>query len=107
MGSNVTLRQLEYVVAVADTLGFHRAAARCGVSQSTLSAQIRKAEAALGRRLFLRNKRRVVVADGGAALVSRARRILADTDALVAQAHLLESVTSSDPLGAHDVSSAS
>lgn len=38
--NDISLRQLEYVVAVAETLGFRRAAERCHVSQPALSAQI-------------------------------------------------------------------
>jgi LysR family hydrogen peroxide-inducible transcriptional activator len=49
---DVSLRQLEYVVAVADTLGFRRAAERCAVSQPTLSAQIQHLEDVLGVKLF-------------------------------------------------------
>ena len=46
-----TLRQLQYAVAVADTLSFHRAAARCHVSQPSLSAQLAQLEGALVERL--------------------------------------------------------
>ena len=45
---DLSLRQLQYVVAVADTLGFRRAAERCAVSQPTLSTQVQHLEAELG-----------------------------------------------------------
>jgi LysR family hydrogen peroxide-inducible transcriptional activator len=81
-----TLRQLQYAVAVADTLSFHRAAARCHVSQPSLSAQLAQLEGALGVRLFERDRRRVLPTAAGAQLVDRARSLLVDTDDLVAEA---------------------
>src|SRR6478735_196598 len=83
---DISLRQLEYVVAVADTLGFHRAAARCNVSQPTLSAQVQQLESVLGVRLFERDRRRVLVTAAGAELVARARRVLLEADDLLATA---------------------
>ena len=53
----MNLRDLEYVVAVADYGHFGRAAAACNVSQPTLSGQILKLEAELGLRLFDREGR--------------------------------------------------
>ncbi|RYZ41875.1 MAG: LysR family transcriptional regulator, partial [Myxococcaceae bacterium] len=67
--NDITLRQLEYLVAVADTLGFRRAAERCHVSQPALSAQIQQLEAVLGVKLFERNARRVMPTPAGTALV--------------------------------------
>jgi LysR family hydrogen peroxide-inducible transcriptional activator len=83
---DLTLRQLEYAVAVADTLGFHRAAERCHVSQPTLSAQVAQLEAALGVRLFERDRRRVLVTPAGEELVGRARRVLLEAEDLAAAA---------------------
>lgn len=83
---DVSIRQLEYVVAVAETLGFHRAAQRCHVSQPTLSAQIQKLEDSLGVRVFERDKRRVLLTTAGAAVVEHARRVLVEMDDLVASA---------------------
>lgn len=83
---DLSLRQLEYVVAVADTLGFHRAAERCHVSQPTLSAQIKQLEGLLGLTLFERDKRRVIVTEAGAAVVVEARRVLVAAGDLVAAA---------------------
>src|SRR5438309_598093 len=76
--SAVTFRQLEYAVAVADTLGFHKAAARCHVSQPALSAQIKELEQSLGVALFERNRRTVLVTAAGERILERARRILRD-----------------------------
>lgn len=83
---DLSIRQLQYVVAVADTLGFRRAAERCHVSQPTLSAQIREVEGVLGVQLFERDRRRVVVTRAGEALVRRARKVLVDVDDLLSEA---------------------
>lgn len=72
----VSLRQLQYIVAVADLGGFRRAADACHVSQPSLSAQVAQAEQALGVRLFERNRRRVRVSAAGEPLIVRARAVL-------------------------------
>jgi LysR family hydrogen peroxide-inducible transcriptional activator len=79
----VTLRQLQYVVAVADQKSFRKAALACHVSQPALSAQIAQAESALGCRLFDRDTQRVVVSAAGRSFVERARELLLRADALV------------------------
>jgi len=76
----VTLRQLQYVVAVADTRSFRRAAELCAVSQPSLSAQIAQLEDAAGARLFERDRRRVLLTPAGEGLVAQARRVLAEAD---------------------------
>lgn len=81
--SDLSLRQLQYVVAVAETLGFHKAAARCHVSQPTLSAQLQQLELVLGVKLFERDRRRVVVTSVGADIVERARRVLVEVEDLM------------------------
>jgi LysR family hydrogen peroxide-inducible transcriptional activator len=78
-----TLRQLQYVVAVADELSFHRAAARCHVSQPTLSTQLAQVEIALGVRLFERSQRKVLVTAAGRDVVERARRMILEADEIV------------------------
>ena len=55
-----SIRQLEYLVALSETLNFRRAAEACFVSQPALSAQIRQLEEQLGVRLFERDRRRVI-----------------------------------------------
>lgn len=81
--TNLSLRQLQYIVAVADTLGFRKAAELCHVSQPSLSAQVGELEAALGVQLFERDRRRVLVTAIGADLVERARRVLDEAGGLV------------------------
>jgi LysR family hydrogen peroxide-inducible transcriptional activator len=83
---DLSLRQLQYVVAVADTLGFRRAAERCAVSQPTLSAQIQHLEDVLGVKLFERDRRRVLLTAAGEEVVARARRILVETEDMLAVA---------------------
>src|SRR5215510_6135186 len=77
---NFTLRQLQYLVAVADTLSFRRAAELCNVSQPSLSAQVAEMEAALGVHLFERDRRGVLVTPAGQELLARAHRILVEAD---------------------------
>ncbi|WP_448190687.1 LysR substrate-binding domain-containing protein [Azospirillum sp. sgz301742] len=82
----VTLRQLRYLVAVADTLHFGRAAERCHVSQPSLSAQIQQLEDTLGVQLVERTQRRVLLTAAGRDAVARARRILGEMTDLAAAA---------------------
>jgi LysR family transcriptional regulator, hydrogen peroxide-inducible genes activator len=72
----VSLRQLQYIVAVADSGGFRRAAEMCHVAQPSLSAQVALAEEALGVQLFERDRRKVRVSAAGAPIVEQARQIL-------------------------------
>jgi LysR family transcriptional regulator, hydrogen peroxide-inducible genes activator len=81
-----SLRQLQYAVAIADTLSFRRAAERCRVSQPSLSAQVGELEGALGVRLFERDRRRVLVTTAGQELVARARVVLREAEDLVEHA---------------------
>jgi LysR family hydrogen peroxide-inducible transcriptional activator len=80
----MNLRDLRYLVAVADTKHFGKAAELCHVSQPTLSAQIKKLESYLGVELIERQPRRVALTDIGTRLVSHARRVLQETDELIA-----------------------
>ncbi|WP_041289220.1 LysR family transcriptional regulator [Kribbella flavida] len=70
------LQQLRYVVAVAETNSFTRAAERCLVVQSALSHQIARLERELGARLFERTSRRVRLTPAGAAFLPAARQSL-------------------------------
>jgi LysR family transcriptional regulator, transcription activator of glutamate synthase operon len=79
------LRQLRYLVALADEQHFTRAAAREHIAQPALSQQIRRLEQEVGLALVERTTRRVTVTEAGRALVARARRILAEVDAATAE----------------------
>lgn len=80
----ITLRQLQYVVAVAEHRSFRRAAEACAVAQPSLSSQIAQLETALGVRIFERLPRGVIVTDAGVPILDRARRTLLDAEDLLA-----------------------
>jgi LysR family transcriptional activator of glutamate synthase operon len=75
------LRQLRYLVALAEERNFTRAAAREHIAQPALSQQIRRLEDELGLALVERTTRRAELTEPGRLLVDRARRILAELDA--------------------------
>lgn len=75
------MHQLRYMVALARTGNFSRAAEQCNVAQPSLSQQIQKLEAELGERLFDRMKRQVRLTPHGTAFLRRALRILEEVDA--------------------------
>jgi DNA-binding transcriptional LysR family regulator len=75
------LRQLRYLVALADERHFTRAAEREHVAQPALSQQIRRLEEETGLALVERTTRRVRITDAGELLVARARRILTELEA--------------------------
>ena len=78
----MTLQDLRYVVALADHGHFGRAAAACSIGQSTLSTQVKKLEKRLGVTLFERTTQSVRVTAVGADIAGRARRVLADVEAI-------------------------
>lgn len=80
--AGLSLRDLEYVSAVAEHRHFGRAALACGVSQPTLSGQLRKLEEFLGLEIFERSPRGVLVTARGEELVAQARRILSEAKRL-------------------------
>jgi LysR family transcriptional regulator, transcription activator of glutamate synthase operon len=81
------LRQLRYLVALAEERNFTRAAAREHIAQPALSQQIRRLEDGLGLPLVERTTRQVTITHAGRLLVARGRRILAEVEA--AEAELL------------------
>jgi LysR family hydrogen peroxide-inducible transcriptional activator len=89
----MNLKDLKYLVALADTGHFGRAAERSFVSQPTLSAQLKKLEEYLGVKLVERQPRNVQLTEVGKQVVVRARRMLDDGDEIVALAR-----SNSDPL---------
>jgi LysR family transcriptional regulator, transcription activator of glutamate synthase operon len=86
------LRQLRYLVSLADEQHFTRAAAREHIAQPALSQQIRRLEAEVGLALVDRTTRRVAMTEAGECLVARARRILAEVDAANAELQGLSGV---------------
>ncbi len=73
----MNLRELEYLIAVDEERHFHKAAARCFVSQPTLSGQLKKLEQELGVLLIERSNRRVDMTEVGKEVVTQARKVLA------------------------------
>jgi len=71
-----TLRQLQYIVAIAETGRFHEAAKRLHVSQPSLSAQVADVEAQLNVSLIERGRRGAMMTPQGEEFVKRARMIL-------------------------------
>ncbi len=88
------LRQLRYLVALAEERHFTRAAAREHIAQPAISQQIRRLEAEVGLTLVDRSTRHVVITEAGELLVARARRILAQLDAAQAEMEGLRGVQS-------------
>jgi LysR family hydrogen peroxide-inducible transcriptional activator len=81
--ADLKLKDLRYLVAVADTRHFGRAAERSFISQPTLSAQLKKLEEYLGVQLIERAPKRVQLTPAGEEIVERARRILDASDQIV------------------------
>lgn len=75
-----TLQQFRYLVAVADTLHFRRAAQAVHVTQPTLSAQLRELEGKLGVQLVERSRSGVTLTPVGAQVAARARAVLRDVE---------------------------
>ncbi|MBU2531637.1 MAG: hydrogen peroxide-inducible genes activator [Alphaproteobacteria bacterium] len=73
-----SLRQLEYLLAIQDERHFRRAAAKMGISQPTLSAQLSTLEQALGAQLVERSRSRVLLTPVGKEVAEIARRIVRD-----------------------------
>jgi LysR family hydrogen peroxide-inducible transcriptional activator len=81
--AELKLKDLQYLVALADTRHFGKAAAKCFVSQPTLSAQLKKLEGCLGAPLIERQPKNVTLTEMGERVVERARRMLSDSDAII------------------------
>lgn len=78
--ADIKLKDLRYLVAIADTRRFGKAAERCFVSQPTLSAQLEKLEEYLGVTLVERQPRHAMLTPAGEAIVARARRIIESSE---------------------------
>ena len=79
----INLQELRYLVALADHLHFGKAAAACGVSQPTLSTQLKKLEEFLGAPMFERTNKTVHITALGEMVVARSRRVLAEADGII------------------------
>ncbi len=82
----MTLVELRYLVTLARTLHFGRAAEVFNVSQPTLSMAVRKLEQDLGVLLFERSKSGIRITEMGEQIIAQAQRVLAQTDSISALA---------------------
>jgi DNA-binding transcriptional LysR family regulator len=80
----VTLRQLQYVVAVADLQSFSKGAEFCSAEQSTVSHQVKQVEEKLGLKIFVKSSHPIKLTDEGKIVVEQARYILNKVDELIA-----------------------
>jgi LysR family transcriptional regulator, hydrogen peroxide-inducible genes activator len=78
--SQLSLRDIEYIVTVGEELHFGKAAARLNVSQPTLSEQIKKLEAVLQVQLFERSRRSVQLTPEGVDLIQAGRNVLREAE---------------------------
>lgn len=83
----ITLRQLEFALAVAKHKHFKRAAEECNISQSALSLGIAELEKQLDTQIFERNNKQVLITPVGEELLVRAQRIFSEINDLTAIAH--------------------
>lgn len=90
----MTLTELRYLLALADTGHFRKAAEQCNVSQPTLSIAIKKLEGELGISLFERSRHKVTVTPIGKRIVEQAQTVIQESQNLVSLAEL-----GKDPLG--------
>ena len=89
----MNLRDLHYLIAVADLRSFVQAAERCFISQPTLSTQIKKVEDSLGVAIFERTNKKVLPTEIGEQIIAAARRIIKE-EAVIKQL----ACTAHDPL---------
>lgn len=71
----ITLKQINYAIAVAETLHFKKAAEKCFVSPSTLSNAITEMESQLGINIFERDNKKVIVTNLGQSIIEKAKNI--------------------------------
>lgn len=83
----ITLRQLEFALAVAKHRHFKRAAEECNISQSALSLGIAELEKQLDTQIFERNNKHVLITPIGEALLERAKSIFLEINDLTTLAH--------------------
>ncbi|MBS9780188.1 MAG: hydrogen peroxide-inducible genes activator [Moraxellaceae bacterium] len=83
----ITLRQLEFALAVAKHRHFKRAAEDCNISQSALSLGIAELEKQLDTQIFERNNKQVLITPIGEDILERARRVFSEINDLMTRAH--------------------
>ena len=96
----MNLRDLRYLLAAAEHEHFGRAAEACGISQPTLSVQVRKLEELFGVALFERTSKKVTPTAACERLIGHVRAAVAETDAMLALARNLRDLLLAAPAGA-------
>lgn len=86
-GFMITLRQLEFALAVAKHRHFKRAAEDCNISQSALSLGIAELEKQLDTQIFERNNKQVLITPIGQDILTRAQRVFSEVSDLTTRAH--------------------
>jgi len=79
----ISLKQLQYALAIEKTLHFKKAAEACNVSQSALSTAIHELEKQLGLTIFERNNKQVLITNNGQLILDKAKRIKLELDELL------------------------
>ncbi|MBW8191064.1 LysR family transcriptional regulator [Neiella marina] len=79
----ISIKQVNYALAVAKTLHFKKAAEQCNVSQSALSTAISEMESQLGLKIFERNNKHVLITDAGQRVLAKAQTIKLELDELM------------------------
>ncbi|WP_411818747.1 hydrogen peroxide-inducible genes activator [Hyphococcus sp. DH-69] len=79
----LTLKQLQYLLAISDLNHFRKAAERCGISQPSLSVQISNLEETLGVKLVERSRSGVALTPIGREVADRARRVVEDSRSII------------------------
>lgn len=82
-----TLRQLEFYVALAETLQISKAAGRCHISQSSMTVAMRNLETIMNTQLFVRHPKGIELTVDGERFLSHARKILSDSEAAINDLH--------------------
>ncbi len=82
----MNIRDLKYLLAIADLGSFSRAAEKCHVSQPTLSGQIKKLEESLGVQLFERTNKQILLTAVGEQIIVSAMKVIAEVDRIDALA---------------------
>lgn len=82
----MNIRDLKYLLAIADLGSFSRAAKQCHVSQPTLSGQIKKLEDSLGVQLFERTNKQILLTAVGEQIIASAMKVIAEVERIDALA---------------------
>jgi LysR family hydrogen peroxide-inducible transcriptional activator len=80
----ITLRQMQYIIAVAETGSFSKAAEACAADQSTVSQQVKLMEDRLGIQIFDRNTLPVKITPEGNSIIEKAKDIIERVEDLIA-----------------------